>query len=195
MNKTEFLNKLFYYLKKMDSAEKNKFIVYYEEMINDYIENGLTEEDAIHKIGTPEKIADDLLNNYNSIKFEFPSGGSKILNMIFIVIGFPLWGSFLLAFLLLVFSAYVVIWCVPFVAGAGCVGFLASSIVGVIGTPFVLAKNLPLGLIQLGTSIASIGISFLLGALAVLLTKKFIVISRNFTVKLVSLFKKKVVIR
>ena len=101
----------------------------------------------------------------------------------------------LLTVLLLVFSAYIVIWCAPVVTGASCVGFLTSSIVGIIGTPFVLAKSFSIGMIQLGTAISSIGISILLGLLTIYLSKKLIIITKKFTSKLATLVKKKVVIR
>jgi uncharacterized membrane protein len=195
MNKAEFLNELAFYLQKMNDTEKNKFIIYYDEMISDYIENGVTEEDAVNKIGTPKKIAEELFDNYDSVKINLPSTGSRVLNLILTIIGFPLWGSVLLAVILLVFSFYVLIWCVPIVTGAGCVGFFATSIIGIIGTPFVMAKSVSIGIMQLGTGIASIGISLLLGIATLDLSKKYVVITKNYNMKLVALFKKKVVMR
>jgi len=195
MNKAEFLNELALCLQRMNDSEKNKFIIYYDEMISDYVENGVTEEDAVTKIGAPKKIAEELLDAYDSVKLNLPSTGSRVLNSILTIIGFPLWGSVLLAFILMVFSIYVLIWCVPFVTGAGCAGFFASSIIGVFGTPFVMAKSLSVGIMQLGTGIASIGISLLLGIATIDLSKKFVIITKKFNIKLVALFKKKVVIR
>lgn len=195
MNKTEFLNELKFHLQKMDVAEKDKFISYYDEIISDYMENGLSEKEAVNKIGASKDIAKELLEHYDSVKITLPSTGSKILNITLAIISFPLWGSVLLTVLLLVFSAYIVIWCAPVVTGASCVGFLTSSIVGIIGTPFVLAKSFSIGMIQLGTAISSIGISILLGLLTIYLSKKLIIITKKFTSKLATLFKKKVVIR
>lgn len=195
MNKAEFLDKLAFCLQKMSDSEKNKFIIYYDEMIADYVENGMTEEEAIKKIGTPKKISEELLNDYDSVKFNLPSTGSKTLNTVITIIGFPLWGSVLLAFALLVLSAYIIIWCAPIITGAGCAGFLASSIIGIIGSPFVMIKSVSLGMMQLGTGIASIGTSFLLGIATMHLTKKLIIVTKNYNTKLIRLFHKKVVIR
>lgn len=195
MNKAEFLKELAFHLKKMNDSEKNKFIIYYDEMISDYVENGITEEEAVKKIGTPMKIADELLEDYDSVKLNLPSTGNRTLNIIITTIGFPLWGSVLLAVALLVLSAYIIIWCVPLATGAGCAGFFASAIIGIVGAPFVMAKSISFGMLQLGTGIASIGIAVLLGLFTIDSSKKFIIITKQFNIKLVALFKKKVVIR
>lgn len=195
MNKAEFLNELAFYLQKMNASEKNKFLTYYDEMISDYVENGMTEEVAVNKIGVPKKIAEELLGDYDSVKLNLPSTGSRWLNIILTIIGFPLWGSVLLAFILMVFSVYLIFWCVPLSTGAGCVGFFATSIIGIVGSPFVMIKSFPVGVIQLGAGIASIGISLLLGFATIALSKKIIIITKNLNIKLITLFKKKVVIR
>lgn len=56
MNKREFLKKMDYYLLKISDNERHKFINYYEEIIEDYVENGLSEEEAVKKIGNPQQI-------------------------------------------------------------------------------------------------------------------------------------------
>lgn len=195
MNKIEFLKELAFYLHKMSDFEKDKYITYYDEMISDYVENGVAEEEAIEKIGIPMKIAEELLVDYNSVKLNLPSTGSRILNIILTIIGFPLWGSVLLAVGLMVLSIYIIIWCIPVVTAAGCVGFFSSAVVGIIGTPFVMIKSASLGIMQLGTGVASIGISILLGIVTVNVSKTFVNITKKFNVKLAALFRKKVVIR
>ncbi len=194
MNKAEFLNELSFCLQHMNDSEKNKFIIYYDEMISDYVENGMTEEDAVDKIGSPKKIAEELLDDSGSVKISLPSTGIKGLNVLLTVLGFPLWGSLLLAFILMVFSLYVIIWCVPFATGALSIGFFTTSIIGIVGSPFVMIKSVSIGIMQLGTGIASVGISLLLGFATIDLSKKLIILTKNLNAKLAALFKKKVVI-
>jgi len=189
MNKAEFLNELSFCLQNMNNSEKNKFIIFYDEMLSDYVENGMTEEDAGGKIGDPKKIAD-----YGSVKINLPFTGIRGLNYILTIIGFPLWGSVLLAFVLMVFSVYVIIWCVPFTTGALSIGFFTTSIIGIVGSPFVMLKNASMGIMQLGTGIASIGISLLLGLATLGLSKRLIIITKNLNAKLAALFKKKVIV-
>ncbi len=195
MNKVEFLKELEFNLLKMNVSDKNKFITYYDEMISDYIENGMMEEEAVIKIGTPVSIAKELMEDYDSVKLNLPSTGSRVVNIVLTIIGFPLWGSVLLSVILLIFSIYILFWCVPFVTGAGCVGLSASAMIGIIGAPFIMSHSFSLGMLQLGLGIASIGISILLGIVTIDLTKKFVILTKKFNVKLVALFKKKVVIR
>ncbi len=195
MNKAVFLNELGLYLQKMNGKEKSKFITYYDEMISDYVENGMSEEDAVKKIGAPKKIAEELLENYDTIKFNLSFTSNKNLNKALLVLGFPLWGCILLTIILSVLSFYMIIWGIPFTTGASCLGLFAASVYGIIGTPFMLADNLSMGTIQFGVSIASIGFALLLGIITVVLSKRFVVTTKNLNVKLTALFKKKVVIR
>ncbi|WP_313130297.1 DUF1700 domain-containing protein [Anaerocolumna sp.] len=194
MNKAEFLNELSFCLQHMNDSEKNKFIIYYDEMISDYVENGMTEEEAVDKIGSPKKIAEELLDDSGSVKISLPSTGIKGLNVLLTVLGFPLWGSLLLAFILMVFSLYIIIWCAPFATGALSIGFFTTSIIGIAGSPFVMIKSVSIGIMQLGIGIASVGISLLLGFATIDLSKKLIILTKNLNAKLAALFKKKVVI-
>ncbi|MDF2802382.1 MAG: hypothetical protein K0S61_2285, partial [Anaerocolumna sp.] len=67
MDKDQFLKKLAVYLLKMNDGERKKFIIYYDEMISDYMENGMSEVEAVSKIGDPRAVAEELLKNYDSI--------------------------------------------------------------------------------------------------------------------------------
>lgn len=195
MNRSDFIKELSYHLRKMTTTEKNKFITYYDEIISDYIENGVPEEEAVDKVGVPKMIAEELLENYDYVKMQGPSTGSRILNVFLLILGFPLWGSLLLAGILLLLSFYIVLWCVPLVTGAGCVGYFSTCIIGIIGAPFIMAGSLSVGMVQLGTAIASFGISVLLGMATLSLSRVIIKLTKQFNNKLVSLFRQKVVIR
>lgn len=194
MNKDEFLKELTYYLQKMKDSEKMKFITYYEEMISDYVENGVSEDEAVIKIGSPKKIAEELLESYGSVKINMPSTGSRGLNITLLILGFPLWGCLLLSGILLLISMYTVLWCVPFATGVGSMGFLSTSIVGILGSPFIMSKSLSVGVIQLGSGVASIGISLLLGMATITLSKKIFMLTKKINMKLMGVFKKKVVL-
>lgn len=63
MNKRTFLKTLAKELRPLNSSELQKNINYYEEIIADMTENGLSEEDAVKKIGSPKQIAQEILEN------------------------------------------------------------------------------------------------------------------------------------
>jgi uncharacterized membrane protein len=193
LNKIEFLEILSEYLQKIDKKERDKFITYYDEMIEDYKENGYEELDAVKKIGNPRDIAMNILEEQNVDIVNLPSSQSKFLKTVLLIIGFPLWGCVLLTVALLILSAIIVIWCVPVTTGAGAFGFFITSIVGIIGSPFLMMENLSLGVIQLGLGVASIGIAYLLAIVTVTMSKKMISITQVLTCKLSNIYKKKAV--
>lgn len=63
MNKKIFLKTLKRELRALNSSELQKNISYYDEIIADMMESGLSEEAAIEKIGAPQKIAEEILEN------------------------------------------------------------------------------------------------------------------------------------
>ena len=193
MTKTTFIDTLRELLQSLNEDECNKFISYYEEIIEDYKESGLTEEEVIKKIGTPQSIADNILSEQDSINIKVPSLSSKILNVILLILGFPLWGSLLLALVLLILSAYIIIWCIPFTTGVSSIAFFVSALISIIGSPFMMADVLTVGLVQLGLGVSSVGLSILLGCITIYLSKKLVVITKKLTFKIFKSFNKKVV--
>ena len=193
MTKTTFIDTLRELLHSLNEDECNKFISYYEEIIEDYKESGLTEEEVIKKIGTPQSIADNILSEQDSINIKVPSLSSKILNVILLILGFPLWGSLLLALVLLILSAYIIIWCIPFTTGVSSIAFFVSALISIIGSPFMMADVLTVGIVQLGLGVSSVGLSILLGCITIYLSKKLVVITKKLTFKIFKSFNKKVV--
>lgn len=63
MNKDTFLKTLRKQLKKLKASEIEKQINYYEEILADMMENGQDEKEATAKIGSPEQIAKEILEN------------------------------------------------------------------------------------------------------------------------------------
>ncbi|MDV4150726.1 DUF1700 domain-containing protein [Clostridium sp. AL.422] len=189
MNKSTFIDTLRKSLKLLDEDERNKFISYYEEIIEDYKESGFTEKEVIKKIGSPQSIANNILSEQDIININIPSFKSKILNIILLILGFPLWGSLLLAVILLILSAYIIIWCIPFTTGVTSISFFAASLLSIIGSPFMMADILSVGIIQLGVGIALVGTSILLGLITIYLSKKIIIITMQLTFNIFKSFR------
>lgn len=63
MNKAIFLKSLRKQLKRLKASELEKHLSYYDEIIADMMENGLSEEEAVAKIGSPKQIAKEILEN------------------------------------------------------------------------------------------------------------------------------------
>ncbi|MDF2804039.1 MAG: hypothetical protein K0S61_3942, partial [Anaerocolumna sp.] len=69
-----------------------------------------------------------------------------------------------------------------------------TSIIGIVGTPFVMFNNAALGIIQLGTGVAAFGIGLLLGMATIYLSKQFFVTTKKLNSMLLLVFKKRVVL-
>ncbi len=72
MTKREFLNELKFYISKLPYEDVNKYIEYYSEMIEDRIDDGISEEEAVKAVGSPKIIAEQILKD-NGISTHFTS--------------------------------------------------------------------------------------------------------------------------
>lgn len=121
MTKLEFLSRLQTYLTFMDIVERNQTLEFYAEQIDDRIDDGMTELQAIASLEAPEDIAANLQQmklNVDALNTSTPpaspvvtqgpvvpspvvaSNDSRVLKTIFIVIVLlitsPIWGTILL---------------------------------------------------------------------------------------------------
>ena len=61
MNKKDFLDALRRELRNLPEAEIEKSVSYYSEIIDDTVENGLTEEQAVTALGPMDKIVGQIM--------------------------------------------------------------------------------------------------------------------------------------
>lgn len=86
MNKKEFLNKLKKALKALKMEEVQRHLNYYEELLEDMTDNGISEADAIAKIGMPEKIAKEILENAAAEDFRGKDMVGRVLTALSIIL-------------------------------------------------------------------------------------------------------------
>lgn len=186
MNKKHFLAELEHELMPLKKSELRKFISYYEEMIDDYLEDGCTEEEAIRRIGTPGHIAGEILEDAGS-NMSGRSLGSKILIGILLVLGSPLWGSLLLAALLLILSVYLILWCIPLCTGALGLAALLLALVSIPGSIPLFFHSAITGSVQLGLGLFAGGTTLLGALLTWQLIRLFMQPTKILTQKLTSM--------
>ena len=162
MNKARFLAVLRQRLSQLPQAEIDKSCAYYEEMIDDRIEDGMTEEEAVASLEDMDTIVQRILQDTplttlvaSSVR---PKGGWSTLAIILAIVGFPIWLPILIAVFAVVLSLYVVVWSVliAFIA------VTAALILGGIG--LIVAGFLSIGkgfLPMLGGGFIMIGIGVL----------------------------------
>lgn len=164
MNKNEYLTKLTSLLQGIDKKERDKAISFYSEMIDDFIEDGLTEFEAIEKVGKPGDIAEQIITEDLNRPEKTMTKGKKIWMRVLLILGSPLWvmlllaaGMLLLAGCLLLFTGLVVIWLIPICVGIAGVSCLILATISVLGSFVIMVQNLPLGIIQLGVGLFATG--------------------------------------
>ncbi len=165
MNKQEFVNQLYSKLASLPKKYIEDQINFYIEMIDDRVEDGATEEEAINQIGTIDEIADEIVKNISLFKIAKeklkPERKIKVWEIILIVLGSPIWLSLLISLFAVVFSLYIVLWALVVCCWAIFVSFAACSIgailLGIIHTIIyqnpIFLSYIAIGLILIGLSI------------------------------------------
>ena len=153
MTKQEFIKKLKLKLARLPKVELNERLNFYSEMIDDGVEEGLTEEEAVAKIGTVEEVALQVINEIplSKIVKENIKPKNKIgaFGITLIIIGSPIWLSLLIAGFAVILSLYVCVWAVIIALWAVVASFAVCSLASVIlGVVSLFSENkllFPLG--------------------------------------------------
>jgi len=166
MNKHQFLNGLLIELSNLPENEKQKSLEYYSEMIDDRIEDGMSEEEAVSAVGSPEEAAKAVLLNQSlhtliktKVKKSHKLRGWEIAMLI---IGSPLWIPILLSVGIIIFSVFIVMWSVI-------ISFYAVSVsLGICFPVLIVAAAIMLLRGELPAAMITFGASFISGGLSVL---------------------------
>jgi uncharacterized membrane protein len=193
MNKEEFSRNLEKELLELGAKDGQKFTAYYYEMIEDYIEDGYSEEQAVKKVGSPKTIAQQILEEEGEVVLKVPSIGGKVATIALLIIGFPLWGSILATGALLVLTGYLLILCIPILTGTMTVAGIVGGIWSVMGAPFTINDGLHIAVTQFGIGVFGVGIGILSGLFTIFILAKLIECTLLAINKIKSIFRKKVV--
>ncbi|MBO4653267.1 MAG: DUF1700 domain-containing protein [Lachnospiraceae bacterium] len=134
MNKAEFIQKLRKELSGLPIGEVEERISFYEEMIDDRVEEGLSEEEAIEAVGPVntiviQTIAETPLTKIVSERVR-PKRKMKGWEIALLVLGSPLWLSLLIALYALIFSLFAVLWSLVITLWAVFISFIGGAIAG-----------------------------------------------------------------
>lgn len=150
-------------------------------------ETDMRELQAVAALGSPNAIAEDLLEAQGST--HSMSLGSKVFIGVLLVIGFPLWGV-VLALVLLVLSGYVLLWCGPIICVSLTVAALCMGVGSVLGSIAVALQSLALGIMQLGVGLVCLGSVLVLAKLTVALCRIFAALTKWITQWILGYFRK-----
>lgn len=169
MKKQEFLDALSRGLSQLPRSEREEQVNFYREMIDDRIEEGVSEEEAVVGVGTVEGIVSQTLSERPAVAEPKPekNGFGKVGLILLLTLGFPVWFPILLSVFVtvasLVLSFFVSVWAVEI--------SLAAAAIGCVGGFFVLivTGQVPTAFFALGAGLVAGGFAILLyfGAVAV----------------------------
>jgi len=167
MTKREFLSSLRAYLAHLPQAEADERIRFYAEMIDDRMEEGLSEEEAVAAVGTAEEVAAQIAEDIPFAKIAKecikPKRRLAAWEIVLLVLGAPIWLSLFVAALAVVLSLYVSLWAIVIALWAVFASFVACGVVGVaVGVGTAIWGDLLAGGALLGAGL-------MLGGLAIFL--------------------------
>ena len=114
MNKQEFLERLQVALSDLPREEAQERLNFYAEMIDDRMEEGLSEEDAVSEIGSADKIISQTISDTSITKITKerikPKKRLKAWEIVLLALGSPIWFSLAVAAFAVILSLYVVLW-------------------------------------------------------------------------------------
>lgn len=164
MSKQEFLEQLRKELYGLPREELEGLLTFYGEIIEDRMEEGLSEEEAVAAVGsideiTAQAVADVPLAKIAKERMK-PKRRLKAWEIVLLALGSPIWLSLGIAAFSVAFSLYVSLWSIVISFWAVFVSVLAAGIGGVLGGIVLLFPGHYLsGLASIGAGLVCIGLS------------------------------------
>lgn len=164
MKKIEFLQELRKGLNGLPEADINERVSFYSDMIDDRIEEGIPEEEAVAQVGTPEEVLKEILSDVSLVKIikqkVKPKRTLRGWEIALIIIGSPLWLALIIAAFAVTIALFAALWGVIIGLFGGDlaigVGGLASFGAAII--QFVNGQA-PSGIATIGAGLLLIGLS------------------------------------
>lgn len=156
MTKQEFMQLLEQQIRLLPLSERNRLINYYNEALEDRMEEGMSEEEAVASLDGLDALSLNLFDEIEDVtdkKSESVRSIPAPLKWFLLFITSPLWIMFpiVLTILLMVCGLLLIILLVLGVC------FVIVSICGLFMLPKVFMRNIPSAIVLLGTILLSVG--------------------------------------
>lgn len=167
MLKQEFLSALREKLSGLPQADIEERLTFYGEMIDDRIEEGLSEEEAVNAIGPVDEVVSQILAETPLTKLVRerikPKRKMHAWEIVLLVLGFPLWFPLSIVAIALVLVCYIVLWVLVICLWVIEIAFWAcvlACLVGAVGL-FITKQPIP--------AFGAIGAALVLAGLSIFL--------------------------
>jgi uncharacterized membrane protein len=183
MRKQDFIKELRLNLSFLPKEEIDDRISFYSELIDDKIEEGVKEEDAIKSIGSIDEIINQIIDEMplskiakDKIKQKRKLSGFEIA---LIIVGSPIWLSLLLSLIAVLFSLYIIGWSIVISIWAVLISLIAVLVAGIVLTIISLFSNIYIvALSYLGATLVILGLTILMHYVCKIITRLYIKLTK-----------------
>ncbi len=168
MNKQEFISELRVRLSGLREKDVEERLGFYSEMIDDRMEEGLSEEEAVADIGSVDEIASQIIAQTPLLKIVNyaikPKRKMQVWEILLLVLGFPIYISLLASVFAALISVYASVWAVIISLWASAFALLVGGVIAgaVMGVSVVISGNLFAGIALIGGALFCAGFSIFL---------------------------------
>lgn len=162
MNKQEFSDSLKQKLSGLPAQEVEERLSFYCEMIDDRIEEGRTEEEAVAEIGSVDAIAAQIIAEIPLTKIAKerikPKRQMRPWEIVLLILGSPIWLSLVVAVAVVAFALYAVLWSLVLAVWAVFAAFvLCAPFALCVGILLAVEGNGSVGLALVGAALVCAG--------------------------------------
>lgn len=196
MNKQQFLEELKNALGNLAEEDIKQSLDFYSEMIDDKIEDGLSEDAAVVEIGDVNKISAQIISEIPLSKIikekVSPKRKLSVLEIVLLILGAPIWASLLITAISVLFALYIVMWSLVVSLWAVEVSLMAAAFSGVVAPVIFIIRGYTLPALALfGVGLFSIGLSIFMLFGCIAATKGMAVLTKKIVLWIKMLFVKK----
>ena len=168
MNKEAFLNELRSKLSGLPQEDIDERVSFYREMIEDHVEDGATEEEAVSDIGPVDEVVKTIMAEIPLTKIVKTRAKNRqkksmpVWAIILLVLGFPVWFPLLISVFAVVLSIFITIWAIifslyvtDFALGMSAIACILAAVVS------FAAGKIALGFMCIGAALILAGITIL----------------------------------
>ena len=193
MSKQEFLVQLRKGLSGLPQEDIEERLTFYSEMIDDRMEEGLSELEAVSAIGTVDAIITQILSDTPLTKLvkekAKPKRTVKPWEIVLLILGSPIWLSLLIAAFAIILAAYIVVWSVVITLWSIEASFAACTLGGIVSAAvFSFQGNGSTGLAMLSAGVICAGLSIFMLYGCKAATKGILLLTKKMALGIKSLF-------
>ena len=195
MSRDAFIGELRHRMAGLPQETVERTVEYYGELIADSMEDGLTEEEAVSRLGSLDEIVASVVKDTpltQIVQTRVREGKKKGISgwvILLLVLGAPVWLPVLIAVLAVLFALFIALWAVVIALWAVVAAVILTGLAAMVAGVVELCRlHLPQGLVLLGGGLVCLGLCALLFLLMKLLTVGTVKLCRWLWVGIKSLF-------